>query len=173
MRNNTWQKIWKLYIAESASSLSAISPGLSLNGGAIDYSHVLPQTPRESGYKLILTISKPTIKGRLYNPNGKNIGMIEGTLKKDSMQIEDVIITDSAEKGRGFGAAMYEALYAHGFNVLGVQRIVGTEHSSSAARVHSSLAKKYGFAYSADTERDVSPDTKYDRAYGSYSYKLH
>lgn len=174
MLKNNWERLWRFYIKESQGlSLSTISPGIPLDGGKLDYSHVLPAPERQSGYKLILTISKPTLKGRLYNPAGKNIGVIEGTVSKTGMQVEDVIITDSDEKGKGFGVAMYEALYAHAFNAMGIKRIIGVEHSTSAARVHNSLAKKYGFSYSADTSRDITGDIKYDRAYGSYGYKLH
>lgn len=174
-------KTWKTYINE-LKSLSSISAPITLADGKLDYSAVLPGLQRENGYKLILTISKPIIKGRLYSPAGKNTGIIEGHIEKGALQIADVIITAPSDIGHGFGVAMYEALYAHAYNILGIKRVVGVEHSCSAARVHAALAKKYGFQYAAASDvgdsRDASSmqhksDFRYDRAYSNYSYKLH
>lgn len=162
-------------LIKEAASLRALSGFKKLEDFKWDGTHVLPGDAAAAGYRITLEQIKTVLKVRLFNPVGKNIGILTAKLlnlkNKTGLSVEDVKLIDAAERGRGFGRSMYEAVYAYAFNNLNVEIISGGEHSSAAAGVHKSLASKYGFAY------EPGPGTgkkggEYDRAAGKYRYKL-
>ena len=72
--------------------------------------------------------------------------------------------------GHGLGKAMYEALYSHALNRLGVHTVEGGMHSEDAGRVHEALARKHGLGYKK-TPRPDSPAMS-DMTRGPYRYSL-
>ncbi len=60
--------------------------------------------------------------------------------------------------GRGLGTAMYEALYAHAHNALGINAVRGGIHSRDADALHNRLSRKHGFEYHAPAEMTLEEE---------------
>lgn len=151
-------------VEDLAKSISAIPPGQVLAHNPItheslhDYSHVLPETLRMTGYKLRVQHVPRTesIIARVYQPDGKRAGSL--TTYHNVEQGVPVLGVDTAfvpaqHRGQGIGTALYEASYAFGRHALRARRVVGAEHSEDAQRVHMALARKHGLAYEPETRR--------------------
>jgi hypothetical protein len=106
--------------------------------------------------------------------NGKYVGSVD-------LRVRDLngvptarmghAVLEPGHRGKRLGNAMYEAVLAHAKNQVGATHAEGSEHSSMAARVHESLARKHGMRYFASRtgETDSGP---YDSARGDYRYRL-
>lgn len=126
-----------------------------------DYSHLLPENPDKS-YKIIVQRRKksfgPAFGLEAYlKYKGQDVGSVAGVVRPSNatMYLADAEL-DENHRGRGMGKALYKALYAHAANDLKVKSVDGESHSDSARAVHESLAREYGFSYSA--KRNIGPE---------------
>jgi GNAT superfamily N-acetyltransferase len=147
-----------------------------------NYTHVLPEAHQQAGFKLWLDTSKKgQIRAQLVHDADKpelregnaepgEIGMATAT-HVPGAEYERPLVMGSAHvrqshQGKGLGLAMYEALYAHGRNVLGATHVRGGEHSTMAMRVHQKLAQKHGLDYQPrENIGERFGDEKKNRAY--------
>ena len=153
-----------------------------------DYSHLLPFNPNKN-YKIIVQRRKksfgPSFGLEAYlRYRGKDVGSVAGVVRpaNSTMYLADAEL-DEDHRGRGMGKALYKALYAHAANDLKVKSVDGESHSDAARAVHESLAREYGFNYSA--KRNIGPegyidsdtwrgnaDRPFNGRWGSYEYDL-
>lgn len=134
-----------------------------------DYSHVLTPEQRQAGYSLSVSHdSKPGSKmvvAQLNHAGAKSsslpwednrkphAGSVSGYLRDDgSLELAGHLASElqPEHQGRGLGVAMYEGVLAHAKNALGALTVKGGSHSTSAMRVHTSLARKHGLNYQPD-----------------------
>lgn len=145
----------------------------------VDYSHVLPAGAKENGYSLLVTHvpkekhpSGNQVDEHLLSSvhfYGKKVGEVTGYINdkgKPSAHLEPHSELDSKHQNKGLGSAMYEALYAHAKNHLGINEVAGGAHTEKAHKVHQRLAQKHGFEYSAPASG--LPYTPH----GRYNYSL-
>lgn len=143
-----------------------------------DYNHLLPT--KWSG-KLHLQIKHKqddpdypnSIEATLHNPEYPEegpVGFVKAGIfkgKDGQMEMEPHSELHEDYHGEGLGRAMYEALYGHAKNALGVSRVAGFKHTQAAKHVHDSLARLHGLEYHPK-KRLGDPEFQY----GSYSYKI-
>jgi GNAT superfamily N-acetyltransferase len=153
---------------------------------AHDYSHVLPEHAREK-YSLNVhhyglthkngTNQDERIDAELVQKGRTNpVGHVKGFVrtKKDGVRpgIEPHSELAPDLHGKGLGTAMYEAVYAHAKNVVGINAVSGGPHTAAAHALHSRLAKKHGFQYRGKFKPDEQLG-RFDHApYTPYSYTL-
>jgi 8-oxo-dGTP pyrophosphatase MutT (NUDIX family)/GNAT superfamily N-acetyltransferase len=161
-----------------------------------DYSHILPaEAQREAKlyvqhgpgarpkWNTLNAVVEHNRWGR-WNAIGNVLGSHDIAGKTMHVGVSDL---DEDFRGKGIGRAMYEALMAHGKNVLGAHTVAGGTHSSMASTVHQALADKHGMNYQPVDNPNYQPVTSYnddgepydddsprpsDKKYGSYSYAL-
>lgn len=142
-----------------------------------DYSHLLPSVMRKN-YRLYTQHSTGGVMGSLAvgahlidRKTGARAGMT--TASSDGPGAPLYVGSARVEpehQGKGFGKALYEALYAHAYHHLGARQVMGEEHSSMAHNVHQSLAAKHGLQYQARQQSKATGP--YDDAYGPYEFAL-
>lgn len=181
-----------------------------------DYSHVLSPEQRAAGYSMTVRHGKfeggPArgVRVSVLHPSaaaqhhgnfggmerdeaGFTSGLVEHGVYGGNeapgihVKVGNTYIGEPKHRHQGLGAAMYEALFAHAKHAMGVTHASSDEpHSSSAHRVHESLARKHGLGYNAKPHshapEDVNEEDKpyyahlpvgdYDDRYGPYSYAL-
>ncbi len=137
---------------ELQKSIAELKPGVPGAEGT-DYTHLLPAAARAKWPAMKLQVTQPAgdeIHAVLSNPAdqlGAHIGTVQGLLSGSKVTPHSTLTTDY--HGHGLGQAMYEGLYAHAKNALGVTHVSGGIHSPAAAKVHQALASKHGFDYNA------------------------
>lgn len=152
-------------------TISDISPGKAIvpetpNSWSVhDFSHVLQPKHRKAGYQLQIA-AEPSRPGRSRMVQakvvhkGKQVGQVGAFLHPDGkfeVGTDMRSTLDPKHQGKGLGTAMYEGLFAHAYHGLGVREVHGGQHSTSASRVHESLARKHGLAYTATP--DYGPES--------------
>ncbi len=140
-----------------------------------DYNHVLPPGHAIKGLKLEVH-EKGDGKGFVHSitaklmhrdkPVGGVVGEVEG-----QNNLEPHSHLKPEYRGVGLGQSMYEALYAHAKNSLGISRVEGGVHSADASKLHTHLAKKHGFEYTAKPRTDTEAGAS-SFPFQSYSYAL-
>lgn len=129
-------------------------------GNTYDYGHVLPPEAKKAGYQLHATMENTRDGGRpggdevlrvkLYDPTRTQVGRVTGYMFRQTNEIEPNFTNlDPAHQGKGFGRAMYEALYAHAYHHHGVRGVWGNDHTNQAGAVHESLDRRHGTGYVA------------------------
>lgn len=161
-----------------AKTVSGIQPGKrSINGPgrlSFDYSHHLSGSDRAAGLGLRVThvAAGPAVGEHLLaelHHNGRDVGGVTAYVDRSDKTVEPHSELTPEYRGRGLGQSMYEALYAHAKNKLGIQSVSGGSHSADAHRLHTSLAKKHGFGYKPEVHEDMD---KYGYPYKPYNYTL-
>ena len=159
-----------------------------------DYSHLLPDNVGNA-YKLIVQRRKKSM-GNTFGLDanllfkGTQVGSVGAVVRiaNGKMYLAESDL-DEEHRGRGYGKALYKALYAHAANDLKVKSVDGESHSDAARKVHESLAREYGFNYSAEpnivgrpggegdgyantAEWSENGDRPFNGRWGSYDYDL-
>ncbi len=175
-------------------AIKDIKPGTPIDETTYDYSHLIKSPALRRNYAMHVThdpsagqkptdphareprsIARVTIKHR---QSGQLVGYVDGSWDRTESGHKAILPTysvlrDKALRGKGLGKAMYEALYAHANNHLGIKHAVGEEHSTSASRVHQALAEKHGWDYQPQWgAKDQVVSRDFDGAFGPYEYKL-
>jgi GNAT superfamily N-acetyltransferase len=124
-----------------------------------DFTHVLPQPIQANGYRLRLQHIPRTgsIIARAYDPFGKIAGRVttyHSVEDGEPVLGIDTSIVEKQHRGLGIGTALYEANYAYARRNLGIRKVVGSEHSEAAHRVHLTLARKHGLDYQPEMQRE-------------------
>lgn len=143
-----------------------------------DYTHLLPTEYQQQGYKLTTGHRETKIHGPgnyfvetiLTDPNGSHGQLSSFASASKFANIGSAYLSEK-HRGKGLGQAMYEAHLSHLKNVVGMEAVAGSTHSTSAHHVHSKLAQKHGLEYEATKRHNKEPGP-YDEAYSSYSYDL-
>jgi 8-oxo-dGTP diphosphatase len=167
-------------------AIKDIQPGQPAMGGGYDYSHILPQGLRDIGYTLNI---RP-------HPEGPRSTIVYGEVRHDGEQVGSIASTvhhgqnepnpdyedglefihsnlEPEHRGHGLGNAMYEGVMAHAYHHLGARKVLGSAHSTSAGRVHSSLSAKHGMDYSPSASGYALPhEDDYDSRYKPYRYTM-
>jgi len=131
---------------ELAKSISELKPGVPTAAGH-DYSHLVPAGAAAKWPGLKLQVTQPAgdeIHATLSH-NDKPIGTVQGLLSGSKVTPHSTL--EDGYHGAGLGQAMYEGLYAHAKNVLGVTHVDGGIHSPAASKMHQALSAKHGFSY--------------------------
>jgi GNAT superfamily N-acetyltransferase len=149
-----------------------------------DYTHVLPKEHRDMGYTLeVDQIPRRGSIGVDLIHQGKKIGYLMSDVLKGgksgglpgynkTIHIHNAFI-DKEHRGKGLGVPMYEALYAHAKNKLGINHASGDRHSTSAARVHKAIAEKHGLNYRPhEIDTSVRNSLPFNDKYKGYGYAL-
>lgn len=142
---------------------------------SFDYNHILTPEQRTAGYGMTVTSYGNKI-GAWARHGNRAIGFVEGDIdpRDKTLCIEhSKLMPDS--RGHGIGKAAYEALMAHAKNMHGAVAVTGTDHSTSASRVHESLSAKHGMDYQPESTArrgEELPEADYDKAFSEYSYDL-
>jgi GNAT superfamily N-acetyltransferase len=123
-----------------------------------------------------------TLYARLFLRRGPGVnldphlmyGQVAGRLLGDGPKTLDIASSSlhSDHRGKGLGAAMYEALLAHAHHRHGVKEIGGDTHSTLAHGVHERLGQKHGFKVEGVRINESSQSGVSDGAFGPYSYRL-
>jgi len=175
-------------------AIKDIKPGTPIDETTYDYTHLIKSPALRRNYAMHVThdpsagqkptdpnareprsIARVTIK---HKQSGQLVGYVDGSWDRTEAGHKAILPTysvlrDKALRGKGLGKAMYEALYAHANNHLGIKHAVGEEHSTSASRVHQALAEKHGWEYQPQWgARDQTVSRDFDGAFGPYEYKL-
>ncbi len=151
-----------------------------LGEGVWDYSHLL--TPEERAQGLSMSLIHRVPKPHVGNPSltvllqeaDKTGKLQERGHVSAYVQYQDHLMShselDDKFRGRGLGARMYLAAFAHAYHRLGIRHISGGYHSEAAGQVHQSFKRRYGWNYRPDEgmEGGTSPET----ALGPYGYTL-
>jgi GNAT superfamily N-acetyltransferase len=175
-------------------AIKDIKPGTPIDDTTYDYTHLIKspvirrkysihvthdptagQKPMDPNAREPRSIARVTLKS---NASGALVGYIDASWDRTEAGHKAIlptysVIRDKSLRGKGIGKAMYEALYAHAHNHLGIKHAVGEDHSTSASKVHQALADKHGWDYQpqwGDRDQVVSRD--FDGAFGPYEYKL-
>jgi len=150
-----------------------------------DYSHVLPDAHRKNKYNMTVRVmpmeNEDTSVGQRVHAilmhHGRNVGYVAGHMNHSGpLQIDNSHI-DQQHRGKGLGVPLYEALYAHAKNNLGVTHVGGHEHSTSAGRVHQAISQKHGLDYKPAIDKqnihgNPVEDKPFDGRYFGYQYAL-
>jgi GNAT superfamily N-acetyltransferase len=151
-----------------------------------DYSHVLPPKYQQAGAKLYLdagtwghmraTIIHPGDRPTTFEGNAEpgEIGMATGLGKpqESSLAMGAVHVRQNHWK-QGLGQSLYEAMFAHAKNVLGLKTVHGGEHSTMAHEAHRKLSAKHGMEYVAGPQQGATAKPgPYDDKFGPYEYTL-
>ena len=175
-------------------AIKDIKPGTPIDETTYDYTHLIKSPALRRNYAMHVThdpsagqkptdpnareprsIARVTIK---HKQSGQLVGYVDGSWDRTEAGHKAILPTysvlrDKALRGKGLGKAMYEALYAHANNHLGIKHAVGEEHSTSASRVHQALAEKHGWDYQPQWgAKDQTVSRDFDGAFGPYEYKL-
>ncbi len=155
-----------------------------------DYTHLLKPEHQQAGYKLQIhhDSDSGTMAATLHHagstpaPGVKKTwhsGDMVGSVVADTSPVNKNISVsttslDAEHRGKGVGMAMYEGLFAHAKNHLGLRSVIGGDHSTMASAVHTKLAQKHGMDYKAEPipERAHVPSGQHDAKVGPYSYAL-
>ena len=143
-----------------------------------DFSHLLSPEQKQAGYSI--NLKEITSKGEkdpmsllsTLHHKGNLVGGVQGLVHRaidgPHKEIEPHSEIDKPHQGKGFGVKLYEALYSHAKNTLGIDKIAGGVHSEAAHRVHESLARKHGLGYTASKKGNEGVPYPY----GRYNYTL-
>lgn len=179
---------YMLKAEELNKALADIPIGEKLSNNKYDYSHVLKPEHKQEGY----SINVLNDNGKLFsvlNHNGKAVGNVYGSHNdSNTLDLSSGFASHISpeHQNKGLGKAMYEALLAHAHNDMGIDKIVGGKHSTSASRVHSALSAKHGLDYKPELNEEASmSDEEYNDKmpkglsaftsnvkFGPYSYTL-
>lgn len=149
-----------------------------------DYSHMIKSPLLRKQYQIVVrqypsadpdgAIARVNL---IHRPTNALKGFVEGS--KDFVETNRAInpsyatIRDPELTGKGFGQAMYSALYAHAYHVMGIRHAAGDVHSTSAHRVHEKLAETHGWDYKPEFKPRKAPkEQPFDGEYGPYQYRL-
>ncbi len=144
---------------------------------SFDYSHALPEEHRNAGMSLKVThvaqahpVEEHTVT--TLNHGGKVVGSVTAYVRNQGQGkgIEPHSMLLPKYQGKGLGQAMYEATYAHAKNALGISQVEGGPHSPEAHKLHTRLAAKHGFQYSAPLTPELA-GTDYPHMPYSYAIK--
>lgn len=165
-----------------SKSLSDIPKGKKLTsthwGPVHSYTHMLPPELVKDGYRLTVDTrdfgepGEHGIGAKIWH-KAKEAGMVSGMLHfKPSVAKVRFSSVDVPHRGKGLGKLAYEALLAHAKH-LGIGKVKGDEHSTSASAVHQHLAQKHGMDYKpqASTVGDKQPGD-FDSRFAPYEYVL-
>lgn len=142
-----------------------------------DYSH-LANVP---GYSIHVRTSggadpdsQKFLRAELFH-NNHSVGEVGGCVGHENGR--QVFYMDTARisedhRGQGLGVALYEAAIAHAHHAHGAQEVWGDVHSTSAHRVHHSLATKHGMKYAAALIAPSKDESPFDSRYGQYQYTI-
>lgn len=166
--------------------------GIDSPGQVFDYNHLVPKKLRTKGYTIQVhqqepsktgamsdfdAVSETPLAAQLYH-NDRQVGRITGFVGNfadggpTDLHIQNSEI-NRGHRGRGFGIALYEALYAHSYHHHETRSVWGGLHSTAANAVHQKLAAKHGLKYSPHAKGPFEGRTKdFDNRYDGYDYKL-
>jgi GNAT superfamily N-acetyltransferase len=159
-------------LAKSVASIKPVNKQKVGAETAFDYSHILPESAK--GMKLNVFHAPgegpypPQLTAVLHH-NGKDVGHVMGLVSDDESSMEPHSDLAKEYHGKGLGQSMYEALYAHAKNHVGVSTVTGGTHSAAANAVHQRLAQKHGFRIKGGTPIDGGSGYV---AHDPYSYAL-
>lgn len=173
---------------ELNKALADIPVGKKISDKENNYDHVLSPEHRKEGYSLNVLNDN----GKLFSVlkhNGKAIGNVYGSHHgSNTLDLSSGFASHIApeHQNKGLGKAIYEALLSHAHNGMGIDKVVGGKHSTSASKVHSALAAKHGLGYIPESNSEATmSDTEYNQKvpkslssftsnvkYGPYSYML-
>ncbi len=150
-------------------------------GTKYDYSHLLSPENRALGYNLSVYHAKheddemeslmAMVGNSRWQPETGPGGFLQTFIHPKGLKVDHASL-NSPHRGKGLGTNMYEAVYAHAKNHLGINRAIGGVHSSLAHAAHERLAQKHGLDYRAKRIGPTSHHGEYDQAYNKYSYTL-
>jgi hypothetical protein len=120
-----------------------------------DYTHLLAKGYPENGFSLKLRVKPKTKSITATIRNGRTVvgqthfNWAVGTGPDRGQVILEPWHTEVEDKwrGRGLGAAMYDATLLHAKGALGVTHLQNKEHSTAAMHLYRSLSKKYKLGY--------------------------
>lgn len=137
-----------------------------------DYSHLLPDDVRGAGYSMEVhhhgwehdtgKMGHERIDSYVVDPEGTPLGSVQAFVDnsqgpgKESLEPHSFL--DESLRGRKVGKAMYESLFAHAKNHVGIDQVEGGIHSADAHQLHMALSKKHGMAYSAEVRPPAHPN---------------
>lgn len=153
--------------------VSDLCTGKDLGRQTWDYSCVLPAELKGYTIRVEVGPSGNYVLASVWYPGHGRAGQASGVRSGTDFIIGESFLS-TKHRGRGLGVTLYEALFSHAFNHMGVRRIVGALHSTSAHRVHEKLAAKHGLKYSAapNVEKTAAASGEYDEKWGPYGYPL-
>jgi hypothetical protein len=157
-----------------------------------DYSHILDPEHIKAGYRIhvndLSSDGSSYLHANLLH-NNHNVGMstanVNHTEPTKPVSIDVSEISDGHNngpsfgnginhRGKGLGVHLYESVLAHAKHMHGSQEVTGSDHSTAASRVHSSLSKKHGMGYVPTPNAYAAnrPAGDYDGKNSSYSYPI-
>ena len=170
------------YVDDLSKAIRDIEPGrLSSGTETWDYSHLLTPEQRAMDYRLRVKYDEPrgAIYSTVHRGGSEAFGGVKGVLLPTSAEDRGRPIGYGQHKNRrkpggvlephaylglpgpmkkkGFGRAMYEALYAHAMKKHGVKTVQGGYHTAAARRVHESLARRHGLDYNPEPGFESEP----------------
>lgn len=173
-------------------AMSDVPAGLETEAGGTDYTHLLSENLRNSGYRLraydeldesgipktqmAISVPYPGETEKRYR-----VGDLMGFHSPNKGFRIIVSGIDRAHRNKGLGLAMYEAALKHAKDKHGTTFIVGGSHSSMAKRMHEKIAQKHGLNYQAKpnvryygtrSEWNEVPAGSFDNKWRSYLYTL-
>lgn len=153
-------------------AISDIPLGKRTVGSEYDYTHVLPEEHKKSGYSIrVRSVPGNRVRAHLYY-KGMNAGYIAAEKNGQSLFVDNSFI-DPLHRGKGLGVPLYESLYAHAKHKLNAPYVTGGAHSTSANRVHQALATKHGLDYKPrHTNPNITGDEPFDGKHVGYGYAL-
>ena len=161
---------------------------------AHDYSHLLPEAARQSGYSMTIIADsdpehwRPTMRHVAeVHHRGRSAGFLESAERAYRGNGLEICHSDveAEHRNKGLGKALYLATMAHAKHVLGKDHVYGDHHSSMASRTHQSIEREHKTGYKAipnsygDGDHAVSenawknaPPAPYDKKFSSYEHSL-
>lgn len=141
-----------------------------------DYSHLLSDEARDSGYAVRVKHSTNNSLGAHLFYNGENVGEISGGLRQGKKG--SVLDIGNAEiyvdhRGKKLGVPMYEAIIRHAAEV-GATHVTGDYHSTMAMHAHRALAQKHGLSYVPKLSEGAETWSTgpYDGRFDPYQYTI-
>jgi GNAT superfamily N-acetyltransferase len=147
--------------------------------GTWDYSHLLKPEQRDMDYRLRVRASddQGVIYATIHRGDSEAFGGVKGVLltlgpesrgtpvafvegrkpKRKALEPHAYLGLPGPMKNKGFGRAMYEALYSHAMKKHGVKVVQGGYHTAAARRVHESLARRHGLDYAPEPGFESEP----------------
>lgn len=150
---------------------------------AYNYTHVLSPEQQKAGYTISVERRHEDPAGLmavLRNKKLKNVthvGFLGARLPTNGVvEVKNAHINEEHRR-KGLGIPMYEALYAHAKHKLGVKKVIGKEHSTSANALHTALSRKHGLNYQPHEDKVAEVPASelgkpFDNRYLGYSYAL-
>lgn len=160
-------------------SFKKLPPGIPPFGvDQWDYSHLLPESARKEGLRLLVDPDVREGTGTLDASIRRegiwgDVGNLYGIVRNGRLEI-GLSNVDPELRGKGIGTALYEGIMQHAAQELGVSKVAGDRHSTSASKVHSKISDKYGLDYKpVQTKKPKSEvPSDYDERFDQYEYTL-